>query len=77
MAEEDNAAQPQAAGTDGEQAAAAQESAEPVEPELDDIWSRLRDRSLPPWIPFLVGAGTATLAALAFVLAALRRRYRR
>lgn len=43
------------------------------EPELDDIWSRLRDRSLPPWIPFLVGAASATLAALAVLLAALRR----
>jgi hypothetical protein len=56
---------------------AAEERNEPAEPEPDDIWSRLRDRSLPPWIPFLVGVGTATLAALAFLLAALRRRYRR
>ena len=46
------------------------------EPELDDIWSKLRDRSLPPWIPFLIGAASATLAALAVLLAALRR-YRR
>jgi len=47
------------------------------EPELDDIWSRLRDRSLPPWIPFVVGAGSATLAALTVLLAALRRRRHR
>lgn len=71
-------AEPEAAGDNREQLAGpAEERNEPVEPEPDDIWSRLRDRSLPPWIPFLVGAGTATLAALAFVLAALRRRYRR
>jgi carbon monoxide dehydrogenase subunit G len=43
------------------------------EPEPDDIWSRLRDRSLPPWIPFLIGAASATVAALAVLLAALRR----
>jgi carbon monoxide dehydrogenase subunit G len=43
------------------------------EPEPEDIWSRLRDRSLPPWIPFLVGAATATLAAVAVLFAALRR----
>lgn len=42
-------------------------------PEPDDIWSRLRDRSLPPWIPFLIGAATATLAAVAVLFAALRR----
>jgi len=76
----DEVAEPEAAGTDGAPAAVvAEERNEPVEPEPepDDIWSRLRDRSLPPWIPFLIGAGTATLAALAFVLGALRRRYRR
>lgn len=49
----------------------------PAESEPDDIWSRLRDRSVPPWIPFLIGAATATLAALTVVLTALRRRYRR
>lgn len=43
------------------------------EPEPEDIWSRLRDRSLPPWIPFLIGAATATLAAVAVLFAALRR----
>jgi carbon monoxide dehydrogenase subunit G len=48
-----------------------------AEPELDDIWSKLRDRSLPPWIPFLVGAASATLAALAVLFAALRRHRRR
>lgn len=47
------------------------------EPELDDIWSKLRDRSLPPWIPFLVGVASATLAALVVLLAGLRRRRRR
>ena len=74
----DEVAEPEAAETDHAQAtAAAEERNEPAEPEPDDIWSRLRDRSLPPWIPFLIGAGTATLAGLAFVLAALRRRYRR
>ena len=74
----DEVAEPEAAETDRAQAAVvAEERNEPAEPEPDDIWSRLRDRSLPPWIPFLIGAGTATLAALAFVLAALRRRYRR
>lgn len=46
------------------------------EPEPDDIWSRVSDRSLPPWIPFLIGAASATLAALAVLLAALRRRHR-
>ncbi len=45
--------------------------------EPDDIWSRLRDRSMPPWIPFLVGAATATLAALVLLFAALRRAARR
>ena len=83
---EDEVAEPEVTRTDGEQAVAvAPDSIEPAEPaeaaepepEPDDIWSRLRDRSLPPWIPFLIGAGTATLAALAFVLTALRRRYRR
>ena len=53
------------------------ETVEAAEPEPDDIWSRLRDRSLPPWIPFLIGAGTATLTALLLLLAALRRRQRR
>jgi carbon monoxide dehydrogenase subunit G len=48
-----------------------------AEPEPEDIWSRLRDRGLPPWIPFLVGAASATLAALVFLLSALRRRQRR
>lgn len=47
------------------------------EPEPEDIWSRLRDRSLPPWIPFLVGAATATLAALVVLFMALRRIRRR
>jgi hypothetical protein len=47
------------------------------EPEPDDIWSRVRDRSLPPWIPFLIGAASATLAALAVLLTALRRRKHR
>ena len=47
------------------------------EPEPDDIWSKLRDRSLPPWIPFLVGAASATLAALAVLFAAVRRRRHR
>lgn len=72
--------EPEAPEADGEQVALVTEDADadaPVEPEPDDIWSRLRDRSLPPWIPFLVGAATATLAAAAFVLAALRRHYRR
>ena len=77
----DEVAEPQDARTDGEQAAVVipdpTEPTESTEPEPDDIWSRLRDRSLPPWIPFLIGAGTATLAALAFVLTALRRRYHR
>ncbi|MBS2962141.1 hypothetical protein KGA66_03720 [Actinocrinis puniceicyclus] len=51
---------------------------EPVGPEeTEDIWSRLRDRSVPPWIPFLIGAVTAALGTFAFALAALRRRYRR
>jgi carbon monoxide dehydrogenase subunit G len=50
---------------------------DPDEPEPEDIWSRLRDRGLPPWIPFLVGAASATLAALVFLLSALRRRQRR
>jgi carbon monoxide dehydrogenase subunit G len=49
----------------------------PAEPEPEDIWSRLRDRGLPLWIPFLIGVATASLAALAFLLAALRRRQRR
>ena len=70
--------EPETSEPDGEQAAlVTEDSNAPVEPEPDDIWSRLRDRSLPPWIPFLVGAATASLAALAFVLAALRRHYRR
>jgi len=74
----DEPSEPEPPETVGEQAALATEDAAlSVEPEPDDIWSRLRDRSLPPWIPFLVGAATATLAALAFVLAALRRHYRR
>ncbi len=74
----DEPSEPEPPETVGEQAASVTEDATvPVEPEPDDIWSRLRDRSLPPWIPFLVGAATATLAALAFVLAALRRHYRR
>jgi hypothetical protein len=47
------------------------------EPEPEDIWSRLRDRSLPPWIPFLVGAATAALTGLIFLLTALRRLRRR
>ncbi len=47
------------------------------EPEPEDIWSKLRDRSLPPWIPFLIGAATATLAALIVLLTALRRIRRR
>src|SRR5262249_47348956 len=58
------------------------EPADFAEPESDedepeDIWSRLRDRSLPPWIPFLIGAATATLAAVAVLFAALRRLRRR
>ena len=52
------------------------EPEESTEPEPEDIWSRLRDRGLPPWIPFLVGAASATLAALVFLLSALRRRQR-
>jgi hypothetical protein len=60
-----------------EAAESAEATAEAAEPEPDDIWSRLRDRSVPPWIPFLIGAATATLAAVGFVFAALRRRYRR
>ncbi len=71
QAEPENTAEPAQAALVTEDATA------PVEPEPEDIWSRLRDRSLPPWIPFLVGAATATLAALAFILTALRRRYRR
>lgn len=47
------------------------------EPEPDDIWSRVRDRSLPPWIPFLIGAASASFAALLVLLAALRRRRHR
>jgi carbon monoxide dehydrogenase subunit G len=47
----------------------------PAEPE--DIWSRQREGGLPSWIVFLVGAGTAALAALMLLLAALRRRRRR
>ncbi len=52
------------------------ESEDPDEPEPEDLWSRLRDRGLPPWIPFLVGAATASLAAMIFLLSALRRRQR-
>lgn len=48
-----------------------------AEAEADDIWSKLRDRSLPPWIPFLVGAGSASFAAMLVLLAALRRHKRR
>lgn len=54
-----------------------QDAREVSEPEPEDIWSRLRDRSVPPWIPFLVGVATASLAGIAVVLGALRRRYRR
>ena len=53
------------------------EAEDPDEPEPEDLWSRLRDRGLPPWIPFLVGAASATLAAMVFLLSALRRRQRR
>lgn len=65
------------AAYDAENALAPVDPGEPAELEPDDIWSRLRDRSLPPWIPFLIGVGTASLATLVFVFAALRRRYRR
>jgi hypothetical protein len=64
---------PQPQDADADPAARAGESAE-LEPE--DLWSRLRDRGLPPWIPFLIGVATASIAALAFLLAALRRRQR-
>jgi carbon monoxide dehydrogenase subunit G len=47
------------------------------EPEPDDIWSKLRDRGLPPWIPFLVGAACATVAGIGLALSALRRHRRR
>jgi len=62
---------------DDEPAQSQPESEDPDEPEPEDLWSRLRDRGLPPWIPFLVGAASATLAAMVFLLSALRRRQRR
>jgi carbon monoxide dehydrogenase subunit G len=62
---------------DDEPAQTPPQAEEPDEPEPDDLWSKLRDRGLPPWIPFLVGAASATLAAMIFLYSALRRRQRR
>jgi carbon monoxide dehydrogenase subunit G len=61
---------------DDEPAQTPPEAEDPDEPEPEDLWSRLRDRGLPPWIPFLVGAASATLAAMVFLYSALRRRQR-
>jgi carbon monoxide dehydrogenase subunit G len=43
----------------------------------EDIWSRLRDRGLPRWIPVVVSAALAGLGSTVLVIVALRRHYRR
>ncbi|HEV3171473.1 MAG TPA: hypothetical protein VGZ32_14075 [Actinocrinis sp.] len=43
----------------------------------EDIWSRLRDRGLPRWIPVAFSAVLAALGSAVLVIVALRRHYRR
>ena len=43
----------------------------------EDIWSRLRDRGLPRWIPVVLSGVLAALGSAVLVIVALRRHYRR